>query len=84
MSVQDHDDADDLGEIPPANAYKRPKFTRAESEIFGTYSHTSMSRAAGDDLFQWACNEAYSYKDVRYGSMRSLTDAIRKNTFRMA
>ena len=54
------------------------KFTRAESEIFGTYSHTSMSRAAGDDLFQWACNEAYSYKDVRYGSMRSLTDAIRK------
>ena len=64
--------------MPPANAYKRPKFTRAESEIFGTYSHTSMSRAAGDDLFQWACNEAYSYKDVRYGSMRSLTDAIRK------
>jgi hypothetical protein len=64
--------------MPPARAYKRPKFTRAEFEIFGTYAHTSMSRAAGDDLFLWACNEAYCYKDVRYGTMRSLSDAIRK------
>jgi hypothetical protein len=43
-----------------------------------TYSHTSMSRAVDDDLFRWACNEAYSYKDVQYGSMRSLSGAIRK------
>ncbi len=66
--------------MPPARAYKRPKFTRTECEIFGTYAHTSMSRVAGDDLFQWACNEAYCYrdKDVRYETIRSLSDAFRK------
>ncbi len=64
--------------MPPAHAYKRPKFTRADCEMLGTYAHTSILKAAGDYLFQLACNEAYWYKDVRYGSMRSLSDAIRK------
>ena len=33
-------------------AFKMPKFTRAESEIFGTYTHASMSLRDRDDLLQ--------------------------------
>ncbi len=61
LSLWDYDD-EDLGVIQdqPVNGYKSPKITRAQAEIFGTYAHTSMSRRAGDDLFQWACNEAFT------------------------
>jgi hypothetical protein len=60
-----------------AQRLKRPRFTRAEAEINGTYVFSHMSLQAGDDLLQWACNEAFRYRDVRYGSMRSLSKAIR-------
>ena len=60
-----------------AQRLKRPWFTRAEAEINGTYVFSHMSLQAGDDLLQWACNEAFRYRDVRYGSMRSLSKAIR-------
>ncbi len=61
----------------PPPRFKQPKFTRAENEINGTYVCGHMSLQAGDDLLQWACNEAYRYRDVRYRRMRSLSKAIR-------
>jgi hypothetical protein len=79
FSIQDFDD--DGLEDPPYQheiRYKRPRFTRAETEIYGTYTHTSMSLRAGDDLLQWACNQAFSYQDVRFNSMQSLAKAIRQ------
>jgi hypothetical protein len=68
-------DAED--EPATAQRLKRPRFTRAEAEINGTYVFSHISLQAGDDLLQWACNEAFRYRDVRYGSMRSLSKAIR-------
>jgi hypothetical protein len=37
-----------------------------------------MSIRDGDDLYQWASNEAFKCRDLRYGSMAALTRAIRK------
>ena len=37
-----------------------------------------MSLREGDDLLQWACNQAFRHSDVRYGSIRSLSKAIRE------
>ena len=78
LHIRDPNDPEDPEDdsIPPPR-FKRPKFTRAEAEINGTYVFGHMSLQAGDDLLQWACNEAYRYRDVRYRSMRSLSKAIR-------
>jgi hypothetical protein len=51
-------------------------FTRAESEIFNAYSHSSMSVRDGDDLYKWASNEAYRCRDLLYGSTNALARAI--------
>jgi hypothetical protein len=37
-----------------------------------------MSIRDGDDLYQWASNEAFKCRDLRYGSIQALTRAIRK------
>jgi hypothetical protein len=61
----------------PVLRLKKPRFTRAETEINSTYVNSHMSLREGDDLLHWACNEAMKHSDVRYKSMRSLSKAIR-------
>ena len=76
--VQDLQD-DDM-RIPadePAPHFKKPRFTRTETEMNSTYVNSHMSLREGDDLLQWACNEARTHSDVQYQSMRKLTEAIR-------
>ena len=60
-------DDDDSLSPAPARRLKRPRFTRAETEINGTYVFSHMSLREGDDLLQWACNQAFRHSDVRYG-----------------
>jgi hypothetical protein len=67
---------DDDMRIPadePAPHFKKPRFTRTETEINSTYVNSHMSLREGDDLLHWACNEARKLSDVRYQSMRKLT-----------
>ena len=63
----------------PVLRLKKPRFTRAETEINSTYVNSHMSLREGDDLMLWACNEAMKYSDVRYKSMRALSKAIRSS-----
>ena len=37
-----------------------------------------MSLQQGDDLLQWACNKALRHRDVRFGSIRTLSNAVRE------
>ena len=56
--------SDDEDSPAPARRLKRPRFTRAEAEINGTYVFSHMSLREGDDLLQWACNQAFRHSDV--------------------
>ena len=71
---------------------RMPKFTRAESEIFGTYSHTSMLRTAGDDLFQslncntinsYTINNLSSYSNFNIGNLITTSNSIFTNSSTM-
>ncbi len=42
----------------PAPRLKKPRFSRIETEINSTYVNSHMSLREGDDLTQWAYNEA--------------------------
>ena len=71
---------ENLSDVPanrPPRLYKKPRFSRAETEINSTYVTSHMSQARGDDLLQWACNQAFRHSDVRYKTIRSLSMAIR-------
>lgn len=54
-------------------------FSREEGEAFFTYTESDMSRRAGDNMLQWACNVAYKPGRLRYRNVRSLSLAVRRH-----
>ena len=53
-------------------------FSRAEAELLGTITSSSMSREAGDRLMEWASNTKFKGEDVRPVKIRTLTERVVK------
>jgi hypothetical protein len=53
-------------------------FNREQGEAWGTYVSSSMSRNDGDDMLRWAGNYAYRSRRLKFRTIRSMSDAVRK------
>ena len=53
-------------------------FNREQGEAWGTYVSSSMSRNEGDDMLRWAGNHAYRSRRLKFRTVRSMSDEVRK------
>ena len=66
---------------PPAHAGDRelPRFTRAETEVFSSYTRSRVGEKHGDRTLQWGSNPAFDPGDVRYRSVKTLSEHAAKH-----
>ena len=53
-------------------------FSRAEAELMGTITSSSLTRDTSERLMRWVSNKRFRGRDIRPVTVRTLTDLIVK------